>query len=115
MDGKFMTNDEHAIDGLFAAYRAACPDVEPSATFMPELWRRIDARRGFWFVFQSLGRIAAAAAVALCLLIAALNFAYKPSSPSFAATYPDALAADHTAERTYYTEAIADTAPLEQP
>jgi hypothetical protein len=110
-----MRNDEDAIDGLLAEYRKACPDVKPSANFMPELWRRIDARRGFWSVFQSLGRIAAAAALALCLLVAALNLAYKPSNPTLAGTYPDALAADHTAERTYYTEAIAGSAVVEEP
>jgi len=108
-----MTNDEHGVEELFAQYRAACPELEPSVHFMPDLWRRIDARRGFWFVFQGLARTAAVAAIMVCLLLAALNLR-NPGASGVIATYPDALAADHTAERTYYTEAIADTSSSEQ-
>ena len=37
--------NEPKLDELFAAYREALPDREPSAGFTPELWRRIDQRR----------------------------------------------------------------------
>ena len=37
--------NEQKLDELFAAYRDALPDREPSAGFTPELWRRIDQRR----------------------------------------------------------------------
>jgi hypothetical protein len=33
------------LDGMFQEYRAALPDVEPGARFMPGLWQRIEARR----------------------------------------------------------------------
>ncbi len=110
-----MGNDERELDDLFAKYRSACPDVTPDADFMPGVWRRIDARHGFWFAFQGLARTAATAAAALCLLLLLLNLASAPASDMVAATYADALAADHTAERTYYTEAIRDVQGSERP
>ncbi|MGO9229975.1 MAG: hypothetical protein ACLQKA_12320 [Bryobacteraceae bacterium] len=57
------------LDSLWRAYRAACPEREPSANFMPDLWRRIDARRKFAFSFQRMMRgfvtVAAAFAIAI--------------------------------------------------
>ena len=32
------------LDPLWAEYREACPDPDPSASFMPQLWQRIDNR-----------------------------------------------------------------------
>jgi hypothetical protein len=96
--------DDLQLDEFFQTYRAACPEVEASRNFMPNLWRRIEARQNFWFVFQRFARTASAACGALCLLLLALNL-YSPGQ-SMTTSYMDALMADHTAERTYYTEAI---------
>lgn len=103
-----MSEDDSRLDGLFEAYRDACPEVEPRAQFMPELWQKIEARRSFWFVFQRDARAMVTASAALCLLLLALNFIGINASNShiFATTYTDALMADHTAEVTDYTEAI---------
>lgn len=100
-----INNDESGLDELFREYRSACPDSEPGANFMPTLWQRIEARRGFWPVFQGFARSAMAACAALALLLLALNFARPeqiPASPS----YTDALVADHSAEKTYYAETV---------
>jgi hypothetical protein len=35
------------LDHLFARYRTAVPDPEASVNFMPELWRKIEARQFF--------------------------------------------------------------------
>jgi len=35
------------LDALFTEYRSACPDPEPSADFMPAMWKRIEASRRF--------------------------------------------------------------------
>jgi len=40
-----MDRMESKLDSLFAEYRAASPDPEPSADFMPGMWKRIEARR----------------------------------------------------------------------
>ena len=33
------------LNPLWAQYREACPDPEPTAGFMPQMWQRIEARR----------------------------------------------------------------------
>ncbi len=48
------------------------------------------------------------ASAALCLLLLVLNFV-STSQSRLAPTYVDLLMADHTAEKTYYTEAIRST------
>jgi hypothetical protein len=104
-----MTNDDSRLDELFRSYRASCPELEPSAEFMPGVWNRIEARRGFSYSFQQLARAAMAACAALCLLLLVLNLAVAPQSHVAAASYTDALLADHSAEKTYYTEAVRNT------
>jgi hypothetical protein len=106
------------IDGLaelLLRYREACPEVEPSAAFMPNLWRKIEQRQSFAFAFQKLARAGMLAAAVLSFLLLILNVA---TTRPTAQTYTDALMADHTAEKTYYTEAIrsaptSDEAPVE--
>jgi len=80
---------------------------------MPSLWQKIEARQGFWFVFGRFGRPAATVSAAVCLLLLALNLIVPPGSLNPSATYADALMADHSADKTDYTEAIptADVQP----
>ena len=110
-----MSVEDAGLDDLFRRYRASCPDIEPSANFMPNVWRKIDARRGFWPAFERLARTGMAAAALLCLLLLALNFV-STGHRAIVQSYTDALMADHSAEGTYYTEAILNTpAPEEAP
>lgn len=102
-------NDDSRLDELFRSYRGSCNDVEPSTGFMIGLWQKIEARHSFWFVFQRLARATMTACAALCLLLLVLNFVWAPQNHLGAATYTDALLADHSAEKTYYTEAIRGT------
>ena len=102
-------SDDSKLDQLFQSYRDACPEVEPSANFMPHLWQKIESRHSFGFVFQSVARTTMTACAALCLLLVFLNFA----SPFHERTaqvpnYTDVLAAEHNAENTDFTEAIAE-------
>ena len=100
------TGGPDELTPLFAAYREACPDVESGADFLPGIWRRIERRQSFWFSFEHLGRGFAAVAVAMCLLLLVLNWTLQaPGSLSYA----DALAAEHSADRTYYAEGIRTT------
>jgi hypothetical protein len=104
-------NDESALDELFQSYRAACPEIEPGINFMPAVWQKIELRHSFWFAFQRLARTATTGCAALCVILVILNFTSTPQSARATATYTDALLADHSAEKTYDTEAIP-TVPL---
>lgn len=108
-----MNADDPKLDRLFQLYRASCPEVEPSADFMPVIWQKIEARRSFSFAFQRVARALAAAAVAIGLLMTGLNAAGEGKNVIIAPTYADALAADHTVEKTYYTEAIQPIPPTD--
>jgi hypothetical protein len=114
-----MTNDEagfteqlsQKLDNLFRSYRNACPDVEPGADFMPSLWQKIEARQGFWSVFQGFARTAMTACAALALILLALNYVTATTQSAPVPSYTDALMADHSAEKTYYAETIRRHAP----
>lgn len=104
-------NDEFNLDETFARYREACPDVEASANFMPNLWVRIESRQNFWSLFERSGGMVATATAALCLVLLALNFISTPPSLNQAPTYVDALMADHSVEKTDYAEALRNAGP----
>ena len=102
-------SDDSKLDQLFQTYRDACPDVEPSANFMPHLWQKIESRHSFGFVFRNVARATMTACAALCLLLVFLNFTtpfHERVEP--APNYTDVLAAEHTAENTDFTEAIQE-------
>jgi hypothetical protein len=109
-------DDDASLNNLFARYKAACPDVEPRANFMPTLWQKIEARHSFWFNFARLAKGVMTASAALCLLLLFLNFAGTTQNHLLVPTYTDALMADHTAEKIDYTEALRTTpSPDEMP
>jgi hypothetical protein len=101
-----MTDDETTLNRLFESYRDACPAIEPDSLFMPRLWQKIEARQSFGPVFERLTRLFASAAAAVCLLLLVLNLISSPQNRLTASSYTDALMAEHSAEQTYYTEAI---------
>ena len=109
-----MTNNDSGLDDLFANYRSACPEPEPSANFMPGIWRRIESRHSFRFVFQQLARPVMAGSAALVVLLLILNMVSSQQARLSDPSYVDALMADHTAEKTYYTEAIRGPIPRDQ-
>lgn len=102
-------NDDSKLDQLFQTYRMACPEVDPSTNFMPNLWQKIESRHSFGFVFRNIARATMTACAALCLLLVFLNFA-SPFRDRMAQVpnYTDVLMAEHNAENTYYTEAIQE-------
>ncbi|HWF46381.1 MAG TPA: hypothetical protein VG168_05205 [Bryobacteraceae bacterium] len=108
-----MNVDDSKLDGLFQLYGRSCPEVEPSANFMPVVWQKIEARRSFSLTFQRVARALATVSVGIGLLLAGLNMAAANRSLLIAPTYADALAADHTVEKTYYTEAIRPIPPTD--
>jgi hypothetical protein len=91
------TEDQNRLDGLFLAYREACPDPEAGANFMPGIWSKIEAREvsSNWFgrVAKALVTAAVAASVILGLMMSSANH----SNEFFNATFVDALQADRVA------------------
>jgi len=91
-----VESDDGRLDVLFRAYRDACPDLEPSADFMPRLWQKIEARQGVSLVFGHLARNLATAALALSTLlglavtISGSRVAQLPSE-----SYAEVLADEH--------------------
>jgi len=89
-------NDE--LNDLFASYKASLPDVEASANFMPELWRRIEGRQSILLRIKRLTQVFLAAAAAISIVFVSLL-----SVPAF--TRPDGSGS--------YIEVLADAYPTE--
>jgi hypothetical protein len=100
------------MDHLFKQYRAALPDPEASVNFMPELWRRIEARQFFVLRMKKLTQVFVAAAAAICLLLGiVLQAPVSSDTPVVRGNYVDVLADANPAEnlaalgiRVDYTE-----------
>lgn len=85
------------LDALFAEYRAACPDPEPSADFMPGMWKRIEARRvATVSVFRHWAQVCVLGTVALTVLIGAVLIPRLQNDPEANASYVEALMLEHT-------------------
>lgn len=94
-----MDRMEDKLEALFAEYRLACPDPEPSADFMPGLWKRIDARRvATVSVFRHWAQVCVMATVALTLLIGAVLIPRFQQQTAPNSSYLEALSAEHSAD-----------------
>ncbi len=69
MDQNNLDLQSGELDHLFAGYRMAMQDPEASVNFMPELWRKIEARQFFLARVKKLTQVFVAAAAAICLLL----------------------------------------------
>ena len=65
-----MGRQDDELNRLFRAYREACPDPEPSAHFMPGVWRRIEERRRFSSALRRWTGAFVTASAALCVALA---------------------------------------------
>jgi hypothetical protein len=109
---------ETRLDGLFAAYRDACPDPEPSPDFMPRLWARIEGRRQTMEVFawRRWAQAFLSLAAVTCMLIVMLQVLPPSTSAYFHSTYIDQLSEDDGPEQMLLQDvASADTRPSLQP
>jgi hypothetical protein len=94
-----MQHQDDKLDALFAEYRMACPDPEPSADFMPSMWKRIEARRvATVSVFRHWAQACVMATVALTVLIGVVLIPKFQTDPATNASYVEALAAEHSAD-----------------
>ena len=93
-------SDDERLDALFRAYRAACPDRDASANFMPGLWQRIEARQTFTFSFRRMANAFVTAGLALTVVLGA----YMAMPSKSTQTYP-----------VSYLQALADTSGVDTP
>lgn len=106
-DSRNWKEIDSRLEALLEEYRAALPDPEPSADFMPRLWQRVEASQGVLISFRRWTQGFVTAAVALCLLMVLyLASPLGQVSPVYTATYLDALASDHSPERLAYSEVV---------
>jgi hypothetical protein len=87
-------SSEARLDELFRAYRNACPEVEATPVFMPQVWARIETRQHSSTVFTRLARGLVTAALAASVILA-LMVSFRESSEPLNETYIEAVAADH--------------------
>ena len=98
---------EQDLDRLFQQYRAACPDPEPSANFMPAVWGKIDARQSTHRLFGRLARGFVSIAMAVSCMLALFVFLPKGQTSAFdAGSYVEILAADHADDNALYFDAV---------
>jgi hypothetical protein len=83
------------LSDLFSGYRNSVPDRDPSATFMPELWRKIELRRSLVVRLRNLTRVFVAAAAAICLVFGMLAVLPVSHRGEMNETYLDVLADAH--------------------
>lgn len=87
------------LSAMFAEYRMACPDPEPSADFMPSMWKRIEARRvATVSVFRHWAQVCVMATLALTVLIGGVLIPRFQADPAANASYVEALMFEHSSD-----------------
>lgn len=90
-DGRY----EAELAELFARYRETLPDPEPTPGFLPELWRRIEARQASTRDLRRLARgFVTAAALVSVLMGIFLSLPQGRVSAFYTNTYLEILATD---------------------
>ncbi len=83
---------EQELDDLLNAYREACPDVEASPLFLPQLWQKIEEHESNTFVWRKLTRGFLTFAAAVSILFALLIFLPSQKGLPEGTSYVDTLA-----------------------
>jgi len=100
MNGMDQDRINDKLDPLWSAYREACPDVEPGAHFMPQLWQRIETQRSMvassWF--RLWAEVWLVATVTLAIVMGTILIPrFQSNPPAYLANYVDVLAAADSA------------------
>jgi hypothetical protein len=99
MDGNNQGGRDADLEALLQAYREACPAPEPSANFMPAIWRRIEERERSQFFLGRWARTLATAAAVLSLAMAAYLYVPRPHNSLFSTeSYVEASEASHAGD-----------------
>jgi len=105
-----METNDRGLDELFRLYREACPAPEPSASFVPGIWQKIEARQSSWRLIQRWAQaLVAASAVLSALLVVHSMWRARVESPVYTTTYVDTLAGPEPLEIAAFTEMAAYT------
>jgi len=99
MDVLHGSSDDQ-LDALFRAYRHATAAPNPSTSFMPVLWQKIEARQNSTFSFRRMANALVTAALATSIALGAYMALprAKTSNPAAYSTYVEALAQANTIE-----------------
>jgi anti-sigma-K factor RskA len=95
-------NSNEQFDRLLVAYRASHPDPDPSADFMPGLWRRIESRNQFTFRLRRWSQAVLATTALACAAMFALLVSQGAAGSR---SYIEALADDPSPENVVMSEA----------
>jgi hypothetical protein len=97
------------LNALFQAYRAACPETEPSVNFMPEIWRRIEERQRSMFFLGRWARAFVTAAAVLSLGMAAYLYIPQGRNTMLSVeSYVEAVAAGHAVDSPEFVDPSLD-------
>jgi hypothetical protein len=104
---RYLQESDEALNALFAAYRAASPDPEPSVNFMPQLWQKIESRERTSRVFTRWTRNLVTAALALSTLLAlAVEISRSRVAALPSETYVEVLAEENASQDLYSLEPV---------
>ena len=88
-----LSERELRLDELFRAYRRACPEPDPGANFMPEMWAKIEARQLSTNLFGRMAKALVTVALAASVILGIMVSSVSQSSLSYNGTYLEALSA----------------------
>jgi len=95
-------SEEEKLNALFQAYKAACPDRDPSANFMPMLWQRIEARQSYSFSFLRMASGFVTAALALSIALGVyMSIPRSNTSSYYSQSYVEAVADANSSDLVY--------------
>ncbi len=104
-----MDQWNNELNDLFAGYKATMPDLDPSPDFMPELWRKIEARQSLVVRIKRLTQVFVAAAAAICVVLGLLLTMPRTDKAPINGNYVDVLAEIQPAESLAPLGLRADT------
>ena len=108
-----MSELRDGLDRLFQRYRAACPESDGGPDFMPRLWQKIEARRGFAVKLRAYAHRLVSVAAAVCL--AAFVFELSPLAGVnnvYTHTYVDILEEENAPEQLAFSDIVQTGHPM---
>lgn len=98
-----MSEGDVRLDQMFRAYREACGDPDASASFMPDMWAKIEAREVSTNWFGRVAKMLVAAALTASVILGMIISSMKRPDAFFNATVVDALRANHASTLEPYS------------
>lgn len=110
-----MKDWNQELNRWWERYADACWAPEPSADFMPGVWRKIEARRGLLWQVRFFAKRLALSAAAVSLVLLAIGFSpIGAGNAAYQMTYLDSLEAEAQPETLAFVPAfLADASGAE--